>query len=229
MSGSNHRLPIHRIVAVALGITLGVGVLATSVAAKQAPVTKITFKLDDHNVPPGSAITGSVLVRTRSNHEWVPFAGAPLSVRVGGTQVLSLTTDADGRASISYVAAAGDHVMKVVFSGDDAHKRAQRAQGFAVVEGATAAPNAPVLTATAGSGLVDLSWTAPFDGGSAITSYNVYRGTTAGGETLLASVTAATNYVDLAVTTATPYYYEVSAVNGDGEGARSNEVTATPL
>src|SRR5207248_10817492 len=37
---------------------------------------------------------------------------------------------------------------------------------------------APTLTATAGTGAVDLSWTAV----SGATSYDVYRGTTAGGE-----------------------------------------------
>src|SRR5207248_1518750 len=47
---------------------------------------------------------------------------------------------------------------------------------------------APTLTATAGTGAVDLSWTAV----SGATSYDVYRGTTAGGEstTPLASVSS---------------------------------------
>jgi hypothetical protein len=218
---------IRTVVAVVLGISLFTGFFATSAIAKPAPVTKITFKLDDHNVPPGSAVTGSVLVRTRSNHEWVPFASAPLVVRVGGTQVLTLTTDANGAAAISYVAAAGDHVMKVVFAGDATHKRAQRAQGFAVVAGATAVPAAPALTATAGSVMVHLSWTVPFDGGSAITAYNIYRGTTSGGEVLLATIPPGTIFDDLALSSGTTYYYEVSAVNIAGEGTRSTEVFAT--
>lgn len=220
---------MHKIVALVLGVTLCVGLSATNAIAKPPPVTKITFKLADHNVPPGSVVTGSVHVRTRSNHEWTPFAGAPLSVRVGGTEVLVLTTDANGDAAISYVAALGDHVMKVVFAGDDTHKRAQRAQGFSVVAGATAVPGAPVLTTIPGTAVVGLSWTVPFDGGSVITGYNIYRGTTSGGETLLATVTSGTTYNDFAVVGAVTYYYEVSAVNGDGEGARSTEMSATPL
>lgn len=219
---------VRKVIAIALGVSLCVGFLATSAIAKPAPVTKITFKLADHNVPPGSAVTGSVLVRTRSGHAWVPLVGAPLSVRVGGTEVLTPTTDADGRATISYVAGTGDHVMKVFFLGDDTHKRAMRAQGFAVVTGATAVPAAPVLTATPGTAVVDLSWTVPFDGGSAITGYNVYRGIASGGETLLTTVTSGTIYHDTTVTTGTLYYYEVSAVNADGEGALSPEVSATP-
>jgi uncharacterized protein (DUF58 family) len=125
------------IIALMLGVVLSVGFLSTNAIAKPAPVTKITFKLSDHNVPPGAAVTGSILVRTRSNHEWVPFAGAPLSVRVDGTEVLTLVTGADGRATVSYVAPEGGHVMRVVFLGDDTHKRARRSQGFAVVAGAT--------------------------------------------------------------------------------------------
>jgi predicted phage tail protein len=211
-----------------LGLALCVGFLSTSAVAKPAPVTKITFKLSDHNVPPGAAVTGSVLVRTRSNHEWVPFVGAPLSVRVDGTEVLTLVTDAEGRATVSYVALEGGHVMRVVFVGDATHKRARRAQGFAVVAGATAVPAAPVLTAITGAAVVNLSWTVPFDGGSAITGYNIYRGTTSGGETLLTAVAPGTVFADFGVTGGITYFYRVSAVNADGEGAFSNEAFATP-
>ena len=199
------------VIAVALGVCLSVGLFATNAIAKPAPVTKISFKLDDHNVPPGSPVTSDVLVRTRSNHEWVPFANALLSVRVDGTQVLTVTTDANGKAAISYVAAAGGHVMKVVFAGDATHKRAQRAQGFAVVAGATTVPSAPTLTATAGLAMVHLSWTAPADGGSTITTYNIYRSTISGSEALFTSIPAGTVFDDFAVLSGTTYFYEVSA------------------
>lgn len=220
---------LHRTLVLILGVVLCVGFVSTSAFAKPAPVTKITFKLNDHNVPPGAAVTGSIVVRTRSNHEWMPFAGAPLSVRVDGTEVLALVTGTDGRATVSYVAPEGGHVMRVVFVGDSSHKRARRAQGFAVVAGATAVPATPVLTATAGTAVVNLLWTVPFDGGSAITGYTIYRGTISGGETLLTTVAPGTAYADLAVTSGFTYYYRVSAVNVDGEGASSNEVSATPL
>jgi hypothetical protein len=217
------------ILALILGVVLSIGFVSTSAIAKPAPVTKITFKLSDHNVPPGGAVTGSIVVRTRSNHEWIPFAGAPLSVRVDGTDVLTLVTDASGRATVSYVAPEGGHVMRVMFLGDDSHKRARRSQGFAVVAGATAVPAAPVLTATAGIAVVNLSWTVPFDGGSAITGYSIYRGTTSGGEALLTTVPPGTAYADLAVTSGVTYYYRVLATNADGDGASSNEVSATPV
>ena len=216
------------ILVLVLGVVLSVGFISTSAIAKPVPVTKITFKLSDHNVPPGAAVTGSILVRTRGNHEWVPFAGAPVSVRVDGTQVLTLITGADGRATVSYMASEGGHVMRVVFLGDGTHKRAWRTQGFAVVSGATAVPAAPVLTATAGIAVVNLTWTVPFDGGSAITGYAIYRGTTSGGETLLATVAPGTAYADVSVTSGITYYYRVLAMNAGGDGASSNEVSATP-
>lgn len=228
MYDKNTRL--HRTLVLILGAALCVAFVSTSAIAKPAPVTKITFKLSDHNVPPGAAVTGSILVRTRSNHEWMPFAGAPISVWVDGTEVLPpLVTGADGRATVSYVAPVGGHVMRVVFAGDASHKRARRAQGFAVVAGATAVPSAPVLTATAGTAVVNLSWTVPFNGGSAITGYKIYRGTTSGGETLFMTVAPGTAFADSPVTSGIPYYYRVLATNADGDGAWSNEATATPL
>jgi hypothetical protein len=90
------------------------------------------------------------------------------------------------------------------------------------------APGAPSLSASAGSGTVALSWSAPSNGGSSITGYKVYRGTSAGSETLLQTVGNVTSYDDNTVTGVTTYFYRVAAVNGVGEGAQSNEVSATP-
>jgi fibronectin type 3 domain-containing protein len=70
-----------------------------------------------------------------------------------------------------------------------------------------------------------LSWTAP---SGTTTSYNVYRGTTSGGETLQQSGVSGTSFTDTGLTDGTTYYYEVAAVNGVGESARSNEASATP-
>ncbi len=89
-------------------------------------------------------------------------------------------------------------------------------------------PGTPALSATAGNATVHLTWTAPSTGGSAVTNYNVYRGTASGGETALATTGAGTSYDDNAANNGTKYYYQVSAVNAVGEGARSNEVSATP-
>jgi hypothetical protein len=96
---------------------------------------------------------------------------------------------------------------------------------------AVTAPNAPVVTATAGAASVQLTWTTPANGGSPITGYNVYRSTTPGGEggTPFASLGVTTTFTDSGLTSGTTYYYEVTAVNAIGEGAPSAEVSATPL
>jgi hypothetical protein len=88
-------------------------------------------------------------------------------------------------------------------------------------------PSAPVLTATAESGVVHLAWTAPDDGGSAIRRYRIYRATTCGAEIIYAREVGI-SWDDFGVTSATTYCYQVSAVNRMGAGPRSNEVTATP-
>jgi alpha-galactosidase len=82
------------------------------------------------------------------------------------------------------------------------------------------------LQADAGGGNVSLSWAAP--AGDA--AFNVYRGMSSGGETLLASGLTATNYTDTSVTNGITYFYFVTAVNPTlgGESPPSDEVSATP-
>jgi fibronectin type 3 domain-containing protein len=91
-------------------------------------------------------------------------------------------------------------------------------------------PGPPVnLQATAGDGSVQLDWTAPADnGGSPVTNYNIYRGTTSGQLAFLAQVPPVTSYLDTGVTNGVKYFYNVTAVNSAGEGPPSNEVSATP-
>ena len=94
-------------------------------------------------------------------------------------------------------------------------------------------PGAPgSLVARAGDGQVALGWTAPAsDGGSEITGYRVRRKAGSGGfgdwtEGGNATTTA------LAVTglaNGTAYTFEVRAVNAAGEGAASNQASATPV
>ena len=86
-----------------------------------------------------------------------------------------------------------------------------------------AVPGAPTLSAAAGNAVVDLSWTTPANGGSAITGYKVYRG-----GSLYQTLGSVTSYQDVAVTNGQTYTYRVSAVNAIGESALSNQVSATP-
>jgi parallel beta-helix repeat protein len=84
------------------------------------------------------------------------------------------------------------------------------------------------LIAYAGIEEITLIWSPPSnDGGSAITSYVLYRGTTSGSLTFLAIT--GSSYIDSGLTTGQEYFYKISAVNGIGEGPRSNEASAIPL
>ncbi len=88
-------------------------------------------------------------------------------------------------------------------------------------------PAAPTgLTATAGNTQISLAWTAS----SGASTYNVYRGTTAGGEstTPIATGITSTTYVNTGLTNGTTYYYKVKAVNSAGTSGYSNEASATP-
>ena len=92
----------------------------------------------------------------------------------------------------------------------------------------TTLPGTPTLVATAGKGQVKLTWTAPTDGGTPLTGYAIYRGTATGAETLVQTISTGTSYVDTNVAAGSSYFYEVAAVNRNGTGARSNEVSAAP-
>jgi hypothetical protein len=90
-----------------------------------------------------------------------------------------------------------------------------------------AAPPAPrLLGAVRLGGSVTVSWLEPDNAGSPLTAYKVYRGTTSGGETLLATLSAVKpEFVDGAANPALQYYYRVTAVNGQGEGPFCGEVS----
>lgn len=93
-----------------------------------------------------------------------------------------------------------------------------------------AAPPAPRLISAVkdAAGVVTVKWDEPDDAGSPLTNYKIYRGTTSGGETLLATIPAPnTKYIDSSGIPATQYFYRVTAVNAEGEGAFCGEVSTT--
>jgi cellulose 1,4-beta-cellobiosidase len=101
------------------------------------------------------------------------------------------------------------------------------ASGASNEANATTIPSAPTgLTATAGNAQIALSWTAS----SGAASYNVYQGTTAGGESATAIKTgiSTTAYTVTGLTNGTKYYFTIKAVDTGGTSAASNEAAATP-
>jgi hypothetical protein len=99
--------------------------------------------------------------------------------------------------------------------------------GHGLFAGYDAVLAAPVLSATVGKSLVKLAWTVPDSGGLTITGYRIYRGLSAGTETLVQTISTGTSYADL-VPGGTTYFYRVAAVTASGQGALSNEVAAKP-
>jgi len=104
-------------------------------------------------------------------------------------------------------------------------------EAFTLERALRVVPGAPTLdVANPGDGTVHLGWRAPEQhGASAVTGYRIYRGTSSGGETELTPAGNVTSFDDGSAVNGTTYFYQVSAINSSGEGARSDELTATPV
>jgi RHS repeat-associated protein len=174
----------------------------------------------------------------------LPSAPASLSA-VGGTDQVSLSwssvvgassysiyrgTTSGGETSVSSVAGTTSFTDTGLSSGTDFYYEvtAVDAAGESTKSNeanAYTVPAAPTgVTATGGNDQVALSWSAS----TGATSYNIYRGTSSGGETSLTSVTGATSYTDSSgLSSGTNYYYEVTAVDSAGESGYSSEASAT--
>jgi fibronectin type 3 domain-containing protein len=93
-----------------------------------------------------------------------------------------------------------------------------------------AAPTGLIAAQSASTGELNLSWTAP---SGTVTGYNIYRGTTGGGESTTpingGTPVTTTTYTDTALTAGTKYYYTVKAVNAYGSGPASTEASQTTV
>ncbi|MEY2537279.1 MAG: hypothetical protein QOG67_1019 [Verrucomicrobiota bacterium] len=89
-----------------------------------------------------------------------------------------------------------------------------------------AKPRVPLLSGYRTSQLVYLSWPDTDNGGSPITSYNIYRRIDGGAESKIISLTQRRQLSDRA-DPAHSYQYRVTAVNAQGEGPSSNTFAPT--
>ncbi|MFS1512082.1 glycoside hydrolase family 6 protein [Chengkuizengella sp. SCS-71B] len=147
------------------------------------------------------------------------------STSAGGTY----TTVATGVTSTNYTNAGltnGTTYYYVVSAQNTAGESANSTEASATPQSSVTIPGSPTgLTASAGDGQVDLSWSSV----SGADSYNVKRSTSAGGTyTTVATGVTSTNYTNAGLTNGTTYYYVVSAQNTAGESANSTEASATP-
>ncbi len=91
---------------------------------------------------------------------------------------------------------------------------------------AITAPEAPPnFSGQLVEGEIKLEWDPPADdGGSEVTNYVLFKGSTSGDLTQLAEIGNVTTHTDSEVQTNMTYYYQVAAVNSIGQGVFSEEI-----
>lgn len=151
-----------------------------------------------------------------SNASWTVSSGTPGSVSPATGASTTFTASSTSTGSGNVIATIG-----TIFG----------SAAVTVTAGGTL-PGAPTSLAAV-SDLrrgIDLTWNAPTSsGGSAITGYRIYRGTSSGSESFYVSVTCTAttcSYRDTSAKKGLRSYYTVAAVNAAGIGPVSNEASA---
>ena len=156
-----------------------------------------------------AAITGYKIYRATS-------AGASTLLTTVGVQNSYIDTTVTAPTTYYY------RVKAVSSAGDSAYSN--EVSGVAT---APTVPSTPTITATPQTGTIKLAWSSSSTGGRAITSYKLYRSTSAGGSyTLIASGLPSGNYQDTTIPVGVTYYYKGTSVNVVGESAQSSSASA---
>jgi fibronectin type 3 domain-containing protein len=182
---------------------------------------------------PGLTASASYQVRLHfCELSWTAAGQRLFNVAINGTSVLSnfdifAAAGGQNKANIQQFNATANSNGQIVIAFSQGSADNPEIAGIEVLAQTGTAPAAPTgLSASAGNSQVTLSWT----GSSGATSYNVYRGAAAGGEstTPIATGLTGTSYTNAGLTNGTAYYYKVAAVNASGTSDLSNEASATP-
>lgn len=188
----------------------------------------------------GGPTTGTLSGSVTNASTHAAIAGATVSVSGGP----STTTDSSGNYALTVaggtysVTASATGYNSSTVNGDVVTNGSTTNQNFALTPASTGAtvpatPNAPTGKPATGKGIA-VSWTAPNDGGSAITGYTLSRysaTSTVCNSTLSATfnLTNIVSYKDSSTTRGAYYCYSVAAVNAIGsslESAKSQPIRA---
>lgn len=190
--------------------------LGSNVVSLEVSGTSEALEVPGSSQTPGAMLDVSAYTGA-TNQQWTL-----VSVGSGYYEVINVCSGQE--VNVAYGSTSPGGQICQYFSGNYANG----VWSFTAASGGGSAPAAPTnLAATAGNAQVALSWTAS----TGATSYNVYRGTSAGGEnaTAIATGISSTSYTDSSLTNGTAYYYKVTAVNSYGTSSNSNEANATPI
>jgi len=158
-------------------------------------------------------------------------------VAINGTPVLTdfdifATAGGQYTAVVKQFTEAANNSGQIVIAFTDGAANQPMFNGIEVLDATPCStlPTAPTgLTATAAyPSVVNLNWSAvapPAD--CAISSYNVYGGTTANPTALIGSKLTTTTFSNTGLTGSTTYYYTVEAVDAEGNSVPSAQATAT--
>jgi len=159
-----------------------------------------------------------------------PISGYRVYRGAASGSLTLLTTISDGLELTDKNLTNGEAYYYAV-SAENGVGEGPRSDEVKVTPAAQTAPSQPTgLLAEAGFASVKLYWNSPSnDGGAAITNYMVHRKEGLQGQWSTRTLGAVLSFTDTAVQIGVEYFYSVSASNGVGEGARSDEVSAVPM
>lgn len=181
--------------------------LATSIGNEFVTITWLAPSVDG-----GSAITQYIIYRSN--------ASGGVYTQIGTSNVLSYTNSGLVNNITYYYEISA---VNSVGEGNKSNYISGIPLGYTV-------PGAPTtLVATPSSGEVALSWTAPSDGGSAITKYSIYRSISSTGVFTIVIEPTTTSGLDVGLTNNTTYWYKVTATNAYGEGDFSTLISTIPI